>query len=100
MILSLLMQALARKRAIDAFATGRHPGENRGPETSYDPKSLDSGFRRNDEKTHFLAFYQTINQCSLSNDQCPVFITARSPSKQKKTADGQPSLEIKCLRVL
>jgi len=96
MFLSLLLRALACKRAIDAFATGRHPCENRGPETSYDPKSLDSGFRPNDEKTHFLAFYQTINQCSLFN----VFITARSRSKQKKTADGQPSLVIKGLRVL
>jgi hypothetical protein len=55
------MQAFGCCRLIDGFAKSRHPGENRGPETSYDPKSLDSGFRQNDGKRRFLAFYETNN---------------------------------------
>jgi hypothetical protein len=34
----------------DGFVRSRHPGENRDPENSYDHKTLDSGFRRNDGK--------------------------------------------------
>jgi len=49
---------------VDAFVKSRHTGENRGPEPRPGVVNymilLDSGFRRNDDKSHSLTFYETI----------------------------------------
>jgi len=45
---------------VDGLVKSRHPGENRGPEDVNYMILLDSGFRRNDGKAHFLTFYECI----------------------------------------
>jgi hypothetical protein len=45
---------------IDDFVKSRHPVEKRGPGVCNFLGTLDSGFRRNDEKNAFSTFYETI----------------------------------------
>jgi hypothetical protein len=45
----------------DGFVKSRHPGESRGPGHYNQLKTLDSGFRRNDESGLPATFYEFIN---------------------------------------
>jgi len=46
---------------IDGIVKSRHSRENGNPDNSNYLKTLDSCLRRNDKKSHFQTFYETIN---------------------------------------
>jgi len=46
---------------LDGIVKSRHSRENGNPDNSNYLKTLDSCLRRNDKKSHFQTFYETIN---------------------------------------
>jgi hypothetical protein len=57
---------------LDELVKSRHPVEKRGPAFCNSMKTLDSGFRRNDEKRAFGTFYESINLSSLTKGLLPL----------------------------
>src|SRR4030043_1846459 len=53
----------------DEIVKSRHSRENGNPENSNCMKILDSCLRRNDRKSPFQTFYETINNCKLENSK-------------------------------
>ena len=52
---------------LDNLVKSRHPVEKRGPAFCNSMKTLDSGFRRNDEKRAFGTFYESIKDGLIKN---------------------------------
>jgi apolipoprotein N-acyltransferase len=53
----------------DEFAKNRHPGESRGPGNYNQLKTLDSGFRRNDESGLPATFFEVVKEGGERGDQ-------------------------------